>query len=391
MTPDPQNPPGGDAPKPLKRDDLERDLWNLDEDFSPQPHKPKKSTDHAIPEKSGKMRYKKSKDGKPLKKPSAEKSVLEASEIPAAEAHPENAASAEAERSEPVEKITTPPTENLPVVATSEETEQKKAVRVAPRSAPVSASSDVTLGVSSAIRKQKQFRKPQGAEISDSSPALEDWTDPAALEDAPQAALDEAAGEEAPAAEIPTVSEATAIPPEKPSRFSGFSRAEKIGLTMLVLALAVIGFFAWRFSISRLPEAGTGHATEFPVKGKFMTIAHAETFWRAPIVETDRVRRGTVMIPVMKIKISAGKGAVRVNFKNPPGESVGDLITRAAPADGTLEISATAGFSDPAEFNDYRANPEKTWTIDVSEAASLNAEGAAYHKIFSMPVFPQSR
>jgi len=173
------------------------------------------------------------------------------------------------------------------------------------------------------------------------------------------------------------------------------TQIEKIGLgAFLVLLLGVAAFFLTQ-GIYKLPEEpkllGSGG---FPVTGQMFSITDAETFWRKPITEgahPDRVRRGTQLIPVLKISLTQGKGAIRVLFRNADHDLVGDGITRAIHGATTLEIPATAGFDDMGMHTAYRTNESKPWNVEVLEAPSTESPTAQFKKIYESHISAEQR
>ncbi len=165
------------------------------------------------------------------------------------------------------------------------------------------------------------------------------------------------------------------------------SKVERIGLVAL-LVLLLIGGLGLVVSLNRLPsEADRAKANDFPIKGQHIQIAAAETYWRVPKT-SDTVRRGTAFIPVVRLTTGEGGAAIRVFFRNPEKESIGDAVTRSVQGGQTLEISATAGFEDDGMFAAYRTGQSKPWIIDVYEAPSVNSANNAYKKLFEMNVAP---
>ncbi|MFT4177141.1 MAG: hypothetical protein QM627_10860 [Luteolibacter sp.] len=183
----------------------------------------------------------------------------------------------------------------------------------------------------------------------------------------------------------PPAPEVEGNPPSAPKRET-FSRIEKVGLVaLLVLLLGAIAFVAG-FSIFRLP-AGTELTGDgkFPVKGRNLTIQSAETFWRAPITtgdHPDRVRLGTQLIPVLKMKVEGKNSALRVFFRDAEGNIAGDGINRAITGPGIVEISASVGFNDRGMHAAYRTGEGTPWKIEVYEGPSTAASSPEFRKIY---------
>ena len=162
------------------------------------------------------------------------------------------------------------------------------------------------------------------------------------------------------------------------------TKVERLGLVVLTVLLLIGGALAFLNSISRLPS-GTDRvkANDFPIQGKHLTIVTAVSFWRAPM-PADTARRSTQLIPVVDLSTSGGPAAVRVLFRNSEGAVIGDAVTRFIQSGGKLQIGATAGFDDVGMHAAYRMGDNKPWTIEVLEAATQNAAGHEFRRIFEM-------
>ena len=172
-------------------------------------------------------------------------------------------------------------------------------------------------------------------------------------------------------------------------RLSGME-AICIGIFALLLIAGAVFFFA--NSINKIPEPPK-QLTEkdFPISGKHFTAATVETFWREPVLtgdKADAVRRGTNLIPVLKITTKGGSGAVRVTFYDQDGKSVGDVISRSVADGKTIEVAATSGFDDINMHSAYRTGDMKPWTVEVHEGPSENAMGSEFSKLFKIAISP---
>lgn len=168
------------------------------------------------------------------------------------------------------------------------------------------------------------------------------------------------------------------------------SKAERIGLGLLLLLL-LAGSIALVLNIfSRLPTESTRtEANDFPVLGKYVKISTADSYWRAPVTEgeaRDVVRRGTVLIPAVKLTASGGPAAVRVAFRDSEGKVVGDVITRRVQVDLPMEIAATAGFEEVGMHAAYRTGQGKPWIVQVYEAASENSPSRDFKMLIEMKI-----
>lgn len=175
----------------------------------------------------------------------------------------------------------------------------------------------------------------------------------------------------------------------------GLSHFERIGMVLLLVLLLGGGLLAYFHTIHKLPAESTRASTrDFPIKGKMITVDSAASYWRAPISEgpkADTFRRDTQLLPVLVLKISEGRGAVRVLFRNAEKEPIGDALTRPIQGAATLEIPATAGFDDVGMHAAYRTGGSKPWTIEVFEAASENTTGSDIKPLFDMKISTDRR
>lgn len=186
----------------------------------------------------------------------------------------------------------------------------------------------------------------------------------------------------------PSVDQNTAAKPLKISL--GLSKIERVGLLVLLALLLFGGIAAVIISLNRLPTENVRvRANDFPIKGQHLSIAAAESYWRAPVANGDHpdvVRRGTVLIPAISLKAGEGSGALRIIFRNQDGDSVGDVITRSVKPGEKLEIAATAGFDDLGMHAAYRTGETKPWVIGVYEGPSEDAAPNSFKKLFEMNI-----
>jgi hypothetical protein len=175
----------------------------------------------------------------------------------------------------------------------------------------------------------------------------------------------------------------------------GLSHVERAGMLALMVLLLAGGLLTYFYSIRRLPtestRAGTG---DFPIKGSMITVDSATTYWRIPISEgpkADTFRRGTELLPVLILKISDGRGAIRVLFRNDQRAVIGDAVTHTIEGAENLEIPATAGFDDIGMHAAYRTGGSKPWTIEVFEAASETASGKDFKRLFEINISTDRR
>lgn len=200
--------------------------------------------------------------------------------------------------------------------------------------------------------------------------------------------------EQPPAAE--SASETAEPPPPAPARAlprMNLSGVEKLGLLALLVLLLAGGGFAFFATIHRLPTEKLGAAeNDFPIKGKILTVASAKSYWRAPVEtgpDADTFRRGTLLLPAVKLAVRGGPAAVRVFFRDSSGAYVGDAANRSVGAGGgEFEVAATAGFEDIGMHAAYRAGQTKPWIAEVFEAPTANSPPEAFKKLFVMEISP---
>jgi hypothetical protein len=173
------------------------------------------------------------------------------------------------------------------------------------------------------------------------------------------------------------------------------TKAERIGLIVLLSLLAAGGLATVVFSLTRLPtESARTRTNHFPIKGSMVVVDSAVSYWRAPITDgtsPEIVRRGTKLLPVLELKVQEGSGAVRVLFRDEERTAVGDAVTQAVRGPGTLIFSATAGFDDVGMHAAYRTGGSKPWTIEVFEAASETSPGKDFKRLFEMNISTDRR
>lgn len=246
---------------------------------------------------------------------------------------------------------------------------------------------------------------------------LEAWDDTSAqpeIEDLPAVVLPEMIGPASPPERIPAEEPAleSALETPLPARldddeFSPVSppanavplslrphlrltKLERIGLIVLLVLVLGGGGSVFFLTLTRLPgEKSAAGVNDFPIKGSHITANSAVTYWRKPITEgpvQDTVRRGTELLPVLELKVAGGPAAVRVLFRNEDRAAVGDAVSRAVTGEGVLIIPATAGFDDPGMHAAYRTGESKPWMIEVHEAASLDAAGRDFKKLFEINI-----
>lgn len=211
-----------------------------------------------------------------------------------------------------------------------------------------------------------------------------------------------AAPEPAPAAPEPTEEDLDEFNPHAPADAKpvslhphlSLSKFELTGLVGLVVALVAAAGIAYWFSINRIPD-GSGSVTEsdFPVAGELVTVKSAETYWRAPVTngpDADTVRRGTRLIPVVKLHTQAKNATLRVVFRDDTGAAVGDIATREIDSD-TMTFAATAGFDELGMHAAYRTGSVEPWTAEVLEGRPGATRGEDFTRLFEIEISAMRR
>lgn len=182
-------------------------------------------------------------------------------------------------------------------------------------------------------------------------------------------------------------------PAPDPSRkhfFASLSTLEKIAVFSLLAALIIGIVMAFSYFNRIVPTRSlVGEKIDYPVSGEFLTVNSTSTYWRAPRTDgdsPDTVRRGTRLIPVLKISIDAKSSAIRVLFRDQDKKVVGDGITRLVSGNMDLEIPATAGFDDTGMHAAYRTGESPPWTFQILEGPGLAADRAAFKKVLETEI-----
>ena len=115
---------------------------------------------------------------------------------------------------------------------------------------------------------------------------------------------------------------------------------------------------------------------DLPTSGDLVTINSLSTYWREPVTtgeDSDVVRRGTKLIPVVNLGLEGKPSVIRVFFRNENGIVIGDGITRSVNGPAEIKIAATAGFDDIGMHAAYRTGESPPWIVQVFEAKNPNA------------------
>lgn len=218
---------------------------------------------------------------------------------------------------------------------------------------------------------------------------------PAAAENEPAPAPSVPEAPETPAA--PAAEDADEFTPRAPAGATpvslqprlSLSKIERIGLVALAVVLIAAGGLAYWFSISRIPSGDDRlTARDFPVRGAVATVTAAETYWRAPVAggpEAEKVRRGTLLIPVIELKTENKPAVLRVVFHDDTGAAVGDTTTREIRSE-TMTVAATAGFDELGMHAAYRTGSIEPWTVKVLEGRPGATRGEDFAPLFEIEI-----
>ena len=196
-------------------------------------------------------------------------------------------------------------------------------------------------------------------------------------------------------AESPLLQSAHAKKTSENRRKKIFSPKEKIAL-LSVSALLVLGIAFFIFNAFKgLPRLTDPYAMpDFPARGEHISIDQVNTYWRIPITSgpnADTVQRGTELMPILEINATAENAAIRVQFRNSEGTTVGDPVTRTIQGESELVIPSTAGLEDLNIHNAYRTGILDPWTAEILEAPAGTTAGSAFRPIIRIPISPHRR
>lgn len=173
-----------------------------------------------------------------------------------------------------------------------------------------------------------------------------------------------------------------------------FTKLEKFGIALLVLALIAVVAGVLIYSRSLPTETAQSRIPKFPIKGESIAVLSATTYWRDVITtgaDTDVVRRGTRLLPVMELNCKGGPAMLRLIFRDEFGDSMGDTVNRVVIDGGRVIIPATAGFNDIGMHAAYRTGETKAWKIEVYEGDAGNESTNEFKKLFEMDISTDRR
>jgi hypothetical protein len=165
--------------------------------------------------------------------------------------------------------------------------------------------------------------------------------------------------------------------PSSPGMLASLTKTEKIGLSALIAILALGATFSILHFSNRVPTRSIyAQDLDLPIEGRSVKVTAASTFWRQPITggdSPDVVKRGTKLIPVLKLTVESKSAAIRVLFRNEDGLVIGDPINRSVSGKTQLNIPATGGFEDIGMHAAYRTGESPPWIAQVLEASDSGA------------------
>lgn len=171
---------------------------------------------------------------------------------------------------------------------------------------------------------------------------------------------------------------------------SSLSMVEKVAISALFAALALGATLAIIHFTNQVPiRPFVAEKIDYPVQGNIIEIKAAGTYWRAPVAtgeNADVVRRGTKLIPVLKLNLGSESGAIRVFFRNEDGLVIGDGITRTVSGETEVSIAATAGFDDVGMHTAYRTGDSRPWVVQVFEGPDAAAPREEFRMILETEI-----
>jgi hypothetical protein len=187
------------------------------------------------------------------------------------------------------------------------------------------------------------------------------------------------------AVETPEEEDATDEAPATAPTLPSFTKTERIAVTALFAILLLAGVLTLIHFSNRVPTRSLiAEKIDFPVSGNFVEIRSASTYWRKPITSgenTEVVRRGTALIPVIRLNLHSKPCVIRVFFRNEEGIVIGDGISRDVSGEQDLVIPATAGFDDIGMHAAYRTGEKEAWSVEIHEGPSRSADRKDFRKV----------
>jgi len=175
-----------------------------------------------------------------------------------------------------------------------------------------------------------------------------------------------------------------------PLFFTKLSKIELLAIAGLI-ALLLIGSITSIVIFNKTIDLEPLIAGELalPIKGEKVSVTAVETYWREPITRgenSDIFRRGTKLLPVIKLKTEGSSGVLRFLFRDSEGLFVGDNINHRVSGNEELEIAATAGFNDTGMHSGYRTGDTGRWTVEILEGPSARAPLEKFKILFKAEI-----
>ncbi|MBK1833393.1 hypothetical protein [Roseibacillus ishigakijimensis] len=193
-------------------------------------------------------------------------------------------------------------------------------------------------------------------------------------------------------------------PPAQPGGkwLAAFSPLEKILCGLFLIAL-LGGIIATRITLSQhFTPPVEASRLKFPLEGKSLVVANAETYWRNPVREganrDEGVSRTIELIPEVKLTLgdNSQAKALRLLFRDEEGRFAGDPTTltltgstfalstspTAVTAGSTATIRATTGFKQEGDLISYLADDNFTWEFVLMESA----DGQNFEEFMAIPI-----
>lgn len=181
-----------------------------------------------------------------------------------------------------------------------------------------------------------------------------------------------------------------ALPPS-----GAFTNIEKISIFILFAALALGATLAVIYFSNEVPTRPViAEEVDYPVKGQMIEIKSATTYWREPVTtgeNADVVKRGTSLIPVLKLTLHSKPCAIRILFRSEDGTVIGDAITRTVSGDTELTIPATAGFDDIGMHAAYRTGGSDPWLVQILEGPDRAASREKFKTVLETEISSDMR
>lgn len=251
--------------------------------------------------------------------------------------------------------------------------------------------------------QEGQSPKPHGAEIHDlaDTSSLPKATMPVSLTPNPTDPVDSpeahvpSSEEDVPTETPQNASEGARVASPKPAGFGGWvcslSLIEKLCCLLIVAGVLLFVLTVFLPALLDFPkEVELQVSGDFPIKGKYLEVTSANTYWRKPMLEgegADIVRDGTILIPVLDMKLS-GSGRLRVLFRDGEGALVGDPVALSPNGSQDFAATSTVGLNQEGDFAEHRTGIVELWTVEFYEAPVGATKQEDFKSLFQMKILP---